>query len=346
TNRPDILDPALLRPGRFDRRVVLDRPDINGRKAILEVHAKGKPIDEKSVSLEVIAKQTPGFSGADLANLVNEAAILAARRNKKQITMPEFEEAIDRVISGPERRSRLISAKEKEITAYHEAGHALAARMLPDADPVHKISIVARGMAGGYTRLLPTEDRYLWTRSQFRAMLAWALGGRAAEELAFNEVTTGAENDIEQATKIARKMVTEYGMSEKIGPLTLGHKEELIFLRREIGEQKNYSEKVAEEIDSEIRRLIDEAYATARRILTEHQGKLRQIAERLMTDETIEGKTLDELFNSPVPDDYLAADRPLKASDTTLGSNGAEPKKQESSEAEGKSPQSAEPPEW
>jgi len=310
TNRPDILDPALLRPGRFDRRVVLDRPDINGRTAILEVHAKGKPLDE-TVHLDVIAKQTPGFSGADLANLVNEAAILAARRDKHMVGMDEFAEAIDRVIAGPERKSRIISPKEKEITAYHEAGHALVGRMLPNADPVHKISIVARGMIGGYTRFLPTEDRYLWTRSQFEDMLASALGGHAAEDLIFHEMTTGSENDIENATKIARKMVTEYGMSERLGPRTFGQKQELIFLGREIGEQKDYSEKVAEEIDEEIHRILANAYETAKDILLKNKEKLIQVAERLMVVETLEGPELEELFNAPVPH---PAEEPLATS--------------------------------
>jgi cell division protease FtsH len=235
TNRPDVLDPALLRPGRFDRQVVLPAPDINGRRAILEVHARGKPFD-KTVSLDTLAKQTPGFSGADLMNLINEAAILAARRNKKTIGMSEMEEAIDRVIGGPERKSRIISEEEKKRTAYHEGGHALVGRLLSNHDPVHKISIIARGMMGGYTRYLPKEDRYLWTKSQFEARLAATLGGHAAEKVIFGEMSTGAENDIEVATNIARKMVCEYGMSERLGPVALGHKEELIFLGREIGE--------------------------------------------------------------------------------------------------------------
>ncbi|MBI2303808.1 MAG: ATP-dependent metallopeptidase FtsH/Yme1/Tma family protein [Chloroflexi bacterium] len=299
TNRPDILDPALLRPGRFDRQVVLDRPDMNGRKAILEVHAKGKPL-APDVNLETLAKQCTGFTGADLANLVNEAAILAARRNKKVIGAGEFEDAIDRVIAGPERKSRLISPKEKEITAYHEAGHALVARLVPNADPVHKISIVARGMIGGYTRVLPAEDRYLWTRSQFNDMQAWALGGRASEELVFGEITTGAENDLDRATKIARKMVMEYGMSDRLGPRTFGRREELIFLGREIAEQRNYSEKVAEEIDDEVRRIIENAYNVAKDILTAHRRKLDQIAQRLIQKETLEGEELEALFNAPV----------------------------------------------
>src|SRR6188508_823018 len=262
TNRPDVLDPALLRPGRFDRQVVLPQPDINGRRAILEVHAKGKPLD-KTVRLDTLAKQTPGFSGADLANLINEAAILAARRNKKSVGAGEFNEAIDRVIAGPERRSRIITEDEKKIIAYHEGGHAVVQRVLPKCDPVHKISIIARGMMGGYTRYLPTEDRYLWTKSQFEDRLAATLGGHASEKLVFGEMSTGAENDIEVATNIARKMVKEYGMSDRLGPVALGHKEELVFLGREIGEQKNYSEKTAEAIDEEIRLLIDEGYQRA-----------------------------------------------------------------------------------
>jgi len=299
TNRPDILDPALLRPGRFDRRVILDRPDINGRIAILKVHTNGKPLDE-SVSLEVLGKETAGFSGADLANLVNEAAILAARRDKKAIGVEELEESIDRVMAGPERKSRRISPREKKITAYHESGHALVARMLPNADPVHKISIVARGMTLGHTRQLPTEDRYMITRAQFKDMLATLLGGHAAEGIIFNEITTGSQNDIEQATKLARKMVTDFGMSEKLGPRTFGHKEELVFLGREISEQRDYSDKVAEQIDDEVHDIIQQAHKTARKILTDNKPKLIQIAEKLIIQETIEGKELDELFNAPV----------------------------------------------
>jgi len=300
TNRPDILDPALLRPGRFDRQVILDRPDILGRKAILQVHAKGKPLEE-SVDLEKIAKQTPGFSGADLANLVNEGAILAARRNKKAIGTVELEEAIDRVIAGPEKRSRLISPKEKEMTAYHEAGHALVAKMLPNADPPHKVSIVARGMMGGYTRLLPTEDRYMWTRSQLMDQISVYLAGHVAEDLIFNERTTGPHDDIDKVTKIARSMVTEYGMSDKLELRTFGRKEELVFLGREISETKNYSERVALEIDREVRAIIEKAYQVARNTLTENKEKLVQIAQRLIADETIEGEALEKLFNEPVP---------------------------------------------
>ncbi|HWE62372.1 MAG TPA: ATP-dependent zinc metalloprotease FtsH [Chloroflexota bacterium] len=295
TNRPDVLDPALLRPGRFDRQVILDRPDIRGRKAVLEVHARGKPL-EKNVSLEVLAKQTPGFSGADLANLLNEAAILAARRNKKVITMHEMEEAIDRVVAGPERKSRIISEQEKRITAYHEVGHALVAHMVPNLDPLHKVTIIARGMAGGFTQLLPTEDRYLYTRSHFEDTLAFSLGGQAAEMLIFGEMTTGAENDIERATKLARKMVTEYGMSDKLGPLAYGHKEEMVFLGRDLGEQRNYSEVVAVEIDGEVRRLVTTAYARAREILEKHRDKLVLIAERLVQEETLDSSQFETLL--------------------------------------------------
>ncbi len=300
TNRPDILDPALLRPGRFDRRVILDPPDINGRKGILEVHAKGKPLDG-SVNLETIARQTVGFSGADLANLVNEAAILAARRNKKIIGMPEFEESIDRVIAGPEKKSRIISVKDKEYTAYHEAGHALVAKKLPNADPVHKVSIIARGMMGGYTKFSPIEDRYVDTRSQLMDRLSVLLAGHVAEELVFSEKTTGPRSDIERVTKIARAMVTEYGMSDNLELRTFGHKEELVFLGREISEQRNYSERVALEIDREVRIIIQKAYVVAKGILVENRPKLVQIAQRLMVDETIEGDTLEKLFNEPDP---------------------------------------------
>jgi cell division protease FtsH len=300
TNRPDILDPALLRPGRFDRQVILDRPDINGRKGILQVHVKGKPVED-STSLETIAKQTAGFSGADLANLVNEAAILAARRGKKVISLVEFEESIDRVIAGPERKSRIISPKEKEMTACHEAGHALVAKKLPNADPVHKISIVARGMMGGYTRLLPTEDRYILTRSQLMDQLSVLLAGHVAEGIVFDEKTTGPHDDIERVTKIARAMVTEYGMSDKLELRTFGHKEELVFLGKEISEQRNYSERVSLEIDREVRAVIQKAYDVTRNILTENKAKLMQIAQKLITEETIEGETLEKLFNEPVP---------------------------------------------
>ncbi len=300
TNRPDILDPALLRPGRFDRRVILDPPDINGRKGILQVHSKGKPLED-SVNMDTIARQTVGFSGADLANLVNEAAILAARRNKKSIGMVELGDAIERVIMGPEKKSRIINVREKEITAYHEAGHALVARKLPDADPVRKISIISRGMALGLTWHMPTEDRHITTRSQYMAQLSVLLAGHVAEGIMFNEKSTGAHNDIERVTKIARAMVTEYGMSENLELRTFGRKEELVFLGKEISEQKDYSERMALEIDREVRTIIEEAHGVARNILTENKAKLVQIAQRLIAEESLEGDSLEKLFNEPVP---------------------------------------------
>ncbi len=322
TNRPDVLDPALLRPGRFDRQVVLDRPDIRGRTSILEVHARGKPLEE-NVSLDVLAKQTPGFSGADLANLLNEAAILAARRNKRKIGMSELEEAIDRVVAGPARKSRIISEREKAITAYHEVGHALVARMLPNTDPVHKVSILARGQAGGFTMLLPTEDRYLWSKAQFEDMLAYALGGHVAELLIFGEVTTGASNDIERVTKIARSMVTEYGMSSRIGPLALGHKEELVFLGRDFGEQRNYSEQTAREIDEEIRSIIQTAFDKAHHILQQNKTRLIMISERLIKEETLEGPLFEALFNEP-DEQYSSPSILVGISDGETSLNGEE----------------------
>ncbi len=301
TNRPDVLDPALLRPGRFDRQVILDRPDIQGREQILKVHTKGKPI-ERDVSLHTLAKVTAGFSGADLENTVNEGAILAARRGHKMISTVDLEDAIDRVVAGPERKSRLITEREKYVTAYHEAGHAVTARMLANVDPLHKITIVARGMMGGYTRVLPTEDRHLMTKSQFEDSLVFALGGRVAEQLVFDEISTGAQNDIQQVTNIARKMVTEYGMSESLGPVALGHKEELVFLGREISEQRNYSDEIAVKIDQEIRKLIDTAYQRATDILTEHKDKLIAMANLLVEKETITGADVEALFDSPRPE--------------------------------------------
>ena len=408
TNRPDILDPALLRPGRFDRRVVLDTPDIAGRKAILGVHSKGKPLDT-TVDLDVIAKQTPGFSGADLANVINEGAILTARRNKKTIGMSELEEAADRVIAGPERRSRVISLRQKEVTAYHEAGHALVAHSLEHADPVHKISIVSRGNMGGYTRLLPAEDRFLYSRNQFLDMLTVSLGGRASEQIVFGDITTGASNDLENATRLARRMVTEYGMASgldvevenipistvifmakagkvkaievfgedllitlpedvaramagtagvagpngdgalaasarpkarkmfrsrkepdsgllevlaragvttgpdgvdvqvkssrglPVGPRTYGQRQELVFLGREISEQRDYGDKTAEEIDEEIGRLVDGANRRALDILSSKRERLDQLAQRLIAKETLEGKELAELLPPRTP---------------------------------------------
>jgi len=295
SNRPDILDPALLRPGRFDRRVVLDIPDMLGRKGILEVHVKGKPL-ANDIDLEILAKRTPGFVGADIESMVNEAAILAARRDKKVIGMEEFQEAIERVVAGPERRSRIISDEEKEIIAYHEAGHAMVMSKLPHCDPVHKVSIVSRGMALGYTMPLPEEDRYLKHRAKFKDELAGLLGGRAAEELTFNDVTTGAASDLVQATKLARKMVCEYGMSEDLGPMTFGKKQELVFLGREIAERRDYSEAVAQEIDREVRRFIDEAHSRAREILTTYREKLMALAQRLIEDETLEGAELQAML--------------------------------------------------
>jgi cell division protease FtsH len=294
TNRPDILDPALLRPGRFDRRVVLDRPDIRGRQGILAVHVRGKPL-AKDVELEVLARQTPGFVGADIESLVNEAAILAARRNKKAIGMSEFEEAIERVIAGPERKSRLITDEEKKILAYHEAGHALVQNKLPNCDPVHKVSIVARGLSLGYTLALPERDRYLYTQEKFEDEIAGMLAGRAAEELIFADKWTGASDDLEKATKMARKMVTAYGMSSKLGPLTFGDREEMVFLGREIAEQRNYSEEIAEEIDQEVRRIIDEAYERARNILISYRDRLEAIAHRLIEVETVERPEFEAL---------------------------------------------------
>jgi cell division protease FtsH len=300
TNRPDVLDPALLRPGRFDRQVVLDRPDIKGRREILDVHIKGKPLD-KTVDLDALAKRSPGFSGADLANLVNEAAILAARRNKKSIGMAEFNEAIDRVVAGPERRSRIITDEEKEIIAYHEGGHAVVQRVLPKCDPVTKVTIVSRGMALGYTMSLPQEDRYLHSKSEFADKIAGMLGGHVAEEIVFGDTTTGASNDIEKATNLARAMVTQYGMSEKLGPLTFGKKEEMIFLGREISEQRNYSDEVAAKIDAEVREIIDQAYDRARAALTEQREVLDRLAGLLIEKETIEADEFEGLFDGVLP---------------------------------------------
>ncbi len=298
TNRPDILDPALLRPGRFDRRVILDRPDMRGREAILKVHVRGKPL-APDVDLGVIARSTPGFVGADLENLVNESAILAARRNKKVIGQAELEEAIERVIAGPERKSRLISAEEKRIVAYHEAGHAVVMNALPEADPVHKVSIIARGMAGGFTMALPEEDRTLMPRKKIIADMVGLLGGRAAEEIVFDDITTGASNDLERVTKMARAMVTRLGMSEELGPLVYGQKEELIFLGREISEQRDYSEAVAEKIDAEVRKLVNQAYEKAKSILIQYRDKLDKIAQRLLEVETISREEFESIFPSP-----------------------------------------------
>lgn len=298
TNRPDILDPALMRPGRFDRRVVLDRPDVRGREAILRVHVKGKPI-APDVNLKTLARSTPGFVGADLENLVNEAAILAARRNKKVITQEELEEAIERVIAGPERKSRLISEDEKRIVAYHEAGHAVVTNALKEADPVHKVTIIPRGMAGGYTMSLPEEDHTLISRKKLLAEMITMLGGRAAEELIFDDITSGASNDIERVTRLARQMVTRLGMSEELGPMVYGQKEELIFLGREISEQRDYSEAVAEKIDREVRNLVNMAYERAREILRTYEDKLHAVAQRLLEVETITREEFEAIFPPP-----------------------------------------------
>jgi len=300
TNRPDVLDPALLRPGRFDRHVTLDRPDIKGRREILDVHARNKPLDS-TVDLDVLARQTPGFSGADLANLINEAAILAARANKKVIGMDELEEAIARVIAGPERKSRRISEKEKEVIAYHETGHALVMKALPHTDPVHKVSIISRGMALGWTLSLPEEDKYLISRDELYDQIAGIMGGRVAEEIVFGDITSGAENDIQRATQMARRMVTQWGMSDKLGTVTMGHKEELVFLGRDLGEQRNYSEEIAAIIDEEIRSIIGHGYQTAKTILTQQRGKMDAVVERLKIVETIDGKELDQILAAEEP---------------------------------------------
>jgi cell division protease FtsH len=294
------LDPALLRPGRFDRRVTLDNPDIRGRRQILEVHSKGKPLST-DVDLELVARQTVGFSGADLANLVNESAILAARLNQKEIGPQEFYESIDRVTAGPRRKSRRITPLEKEMTAYHEAGHALVAHSLPEADPVAKVTIVPRGHGGGFTKTIPTEDRSLITRNQLEAKLAMAMGGRVAEEIVFDEITTGASDDLEQATNIAQTMVTRYGMSKKLGPRTFGKANEMIFLGREISEQRDYSDTVAQVIDEEVRRLIQKAYDTAKSILEEKRSRLDHISKYLLEFETIDEEQVAGIFDDPLP---------------------------------------------
>ena len=300
TNRPDILDPALLRPGRFDRRVTLDRPDVKGREAILKVHAKGKPL-EPNVDLASLARGTPGFVGADLENMINESAILAARRNKKSIGQPELEEAIERVVMGPERKSRLISDEEKRIIAYHEAGHAVVANAIPEADPVQKITIVGRGQSGGATWYRPDDDRLLFSRKKMIATLAGALGGRVAEELVFDDITSGASNDIEQVTHMARAMVTRLGMSDAMGPMVYGQKEELIFLGREISEQRDYSEAIAQKIDQEVRNLVDEAYKLSKNLLTSYRAQLDAVAKKLLEAETITREEFETIFPPPYP---------------------------------------------
>ena len=296
TNRPDILDPALLRPGRFDRQIVVDRPDIKGRTEILKVHVKGKPIAD-DVELEIIAQRTPGFTGADLSNLVNEAALMAARKNKKKINMPEMEEAAERVIMGPERKSRVISDNEKRLTAYHEGGHTIVGMLLEHTDPVHKVTIIPRGRAGGYTLSLPKEDRYYATRSEMLDELKVLLGGRVAEALVLKEISSGASNDLQRATALARQMICEYGMSEKIGPVTFGHRQDQVFLGRDIARDKDYSEEVAAEIDKEVRAFLDDAYAATEKLLNENMDKLHLIAEALIERETLEKEEIADIVN-------------------------------------------------
>ncbi|MGH7922643.1 MAG: ATP-dependent zinc metalloprotease FtsH [Candidatus Dormibacteraceae bacterium] len=295
TNRPDVLDPALLRPGRFDRHVTLDRPDVRGRRQILDVHSRNKPLDS-TVDLDVLARQTPGFSGADLANLINEAAILAARQNKKTIGMPELEESIARVIAGPERKSRRISDREKEIIAYHEVGHALVMRTLPLHEPVHKVTIISRGMALGWTMSLPTEDRYLVSREELKQQIAGMMGGRVSEEIVFGDITSGAENDIQKATQTARRMVTQWGMSDRVGTVMMGTKDEQVFLGRDLGEQRNYSEELAAVIDEEVKTIIGNAHDTAKKILTEMRPQMDRVVERLKVVETIEAAELEAII--------------------------------------------------
>jgi cell division protease FtsH len=304
TNRPDVLDPALLRPGRFDRQVILDRPDMKGRTAILKVHSKGKPLD-KTVSVEALAQRSPGFSGADLANLVNEAAILAARRNRKTIMTPDFEEALERIVAGPERKSRVISDAEKLIIAYHEGGHAVVQRILPKCDPVNKVTIISRGMALGYTMALPTEDRYLQSKSEFEDKIAGLLAGNVSERLVFGDTTTGSSNDIEKATDLARRMVTEFGMSDRLGPLSFGKRDELVFLGREIGEQRNYSDEVAKQIDEEVRAIIDRARDRASQVLETHRDRLEALAQKLIAEETVDAAEFETLFSDLPPKEDL-----------------------------------------
>ena len=313
TNRPDILDPALLRPGRFDRQIVVDKPDVRGRLAILKVHTKGKPM-AKDVDLDIIARRTPGFTGADLSNLVNEAALLAARRDKHKVGMTEMEEAIERVIAGPERKSHVMSEEEKRLTAYHEGGHTLVGMMLKHADPVHKVTIIPRGRAGGYTLMLPKEDRNYATRSELLDRLKVAMGGRVAEEVVLKEISTGASQDIQQASRIVRSMIMQYGMSDVLGPVAYGESQNhQVFLGRDINHQRNYSEEVASEIDKEVRKYMEEAYEACRKILTENRDKLELIAQALMERETLTAKELEELLTTGSitdPDDKDEDDKP------------------------------------
>jgi cell division protease FtsH len=306
TNRPDILDPALLRPGRFDRQVVVDRPDRKGRIRILEVHTRGKPL-AREIDLDNLAGQTPGFTGADLANLVNEAALLAARESKREITQHELEEGIMRVIAGPEKKTRVMSEKERLVTAYHEMGHAMVAHFLENTDPVHKISIISRGQALGYTISLPTEDKFLTTRAELSDTLAMTLGGRAAEEIAFGEITTGAANDLEKVTATAKQMVMRFGMSEKLGPRTFGHDQSLPFLGREFSAEPDYSDEIAREIDDEIRRIVEEAHQTARGVLTDRREHLDKLSKLLLEHETIEREEFEALLAGKSEEDVFGA---------------------------------------
>jgi cell division protease FtsH len=305
TNRPDILDPALLRPGRFDRQIVVDRPDRNGRRKILEVHTKGKPLAPE-IDLDTLAAGTPGFTGADLANLVNEAALLAARRGKKMVEMLDLEEGVMRVIAGPEKRTRLLSEHERKVTAYHEMGHAIVGHYLPNCDPVHKISVISRGQALGYTISLPREDRFLQTKSALLDQLAMTLGGRAAEELVFHEITTGAANDLEKVTHTSKQMIMRYGMSEKLGPRTLGRNHDMPFLGRDMGAEPDYSDEIAREIDDEIRRIVEEAHEHAKRVLTEHMDEMHQLSELLIEHETIDKDQFERLLAGESPDSVFA----------------------------------------
>jgi cell division protease FtsH len=309
TNRPDILDPALLRPGRFDRQVVVDRPDRKGRVRILEVHTRGKPL-AKEIDLDNLAGQTPGFTGADLANLVNEAALLAARTNKREVTQHELEEGIMRVIAGPEKKTRVMGEKERLVTAYHEMGHAMVAHFLEHTDPVHKISIISRGQALGYTISLPTEDKFLTTRAELADTLAMTLGGRAAEEIAFSEITTGAANDLEKVTATAKQMVMRFGMSEKLGPRTFGHDQSMPFLGREFSSEPDYSDEIAREIDDEIRRIVEEAHQTARSVLTDRRVDLDKLSKLLLEHETLEREQFEALLAGASEDDVFGAPEP------------------------------------
>ncbi|MGH2990581.1 MAG: ATP-dependent zinc metalloprotease FtsH, partial [Solirubrobacterales bacterium] len=304
TNRPDILDPALLRPGRFDRQIVVDRPDRKGRKKILEVHTRGKPL-AKEIELDVLAGQTPGFTGADLANLINEAALLTARSNKREIGMHELEEGIMRVIAGPEKKSRVMSEKERLVTAYHELGHAIVGHVLPNCDPVHKISIISRGQALGYTISLPTEDKFLTTRAELTDTMAMTLGGRAAEEIVFGEVTTGASNDIEKVTETAKQMVMRFGMSERLGPRVFGHDRGQPFLGREFSAEPDYSDEIAREIDDEIRRVVEEAHQTAKDVLSEHREAIDRISKILLERETIDAEEFEQLLEGKDEDEVF-----------------------------------------